>query len=136
MKLIIYVRNNPKNVCIRGGGTPLRVIRIKNADLPNGYLAYAQAYEDVVVIDETGNALLAEATAMALQLPAKSDNTTQTLDFQIDNVSGRALGYVKMIETGGQPIEVALLTYAPNDFSQPAEQVQTIRHRQLLRITL
>lgn len=30
-----------------GGGTPLRVIRIKNADLPNGYLAYAQAYEDV-----------------------------------------------------------------------------------------
>lgn len=49
-----------------GGGTPLRVIRIKNTDLPNGYLAYAQAYEDVVVIDETGNALMAEATAMAL----------------------------------------------------------------------
>lgn len=106
-----------------GGGTPLRVIRIKNADLPNGYLAYAQAYEDVVVIDETGTALMAEATAMALQLPAKSDNTTQTLDFQIDNVSGRALGYVKRIETGGHPIEVSLLTYSPNDFSQPAEQV-------------
>lgn len=112
-----------KKMYASGGGTPLRVIRIKNADLPNGYLAYAQAYEDVVVIDETGTALMAEATAMALQLPAKSDNTTQTLDFQIDNVSGRALGYVKMIETGGQPIEVSLLTYAPNDFSYPAEQV-------------
>lgn len=97
--------------------------------MPNGYLAYAQAYEDVVVIDETGNALLAEATAMALQLPAKSDNTTQTLDFQIDNVSGRALGYVKIIETGGQPIEVVLLTYAPNDFSQPAEQVLVMGHQ-------
>lgn len=112
-----------------GGGTPLRVIRIKNANLPNGYLTYVQAYEDVVVIDETGNALPAEATAMALQLPAKSDNTTQTLDFQIDNVSGRALGYVKMIETGGQPIEVALLTYAPNDFGQPAEQVLVMGHQ-------
>lgn len=111
-----------KKMYASGGGTPLRVIRITNASLPNGYLAYAQGYDDVVVIDETGTALMAEATAMAIQLPAKSDNTTQTLDFQIDNVSGRALGYVKLIETGGLPIEVTLLTYAPDDFSSPAEQ--------------
>lgn len=104
-----------------GGDAPLFIVQIKNESLPNGSLCYAYSNQDLTVISETGATLNAEGTRMAISLPERADKSYQTMQIQIDNVSGLAFGHMMAVRSGRKKVTVILRKYLPEDLSKPAE---------------
>lgn len=78
--------------------------------------------EDLIATTENDETLTFERGAFALNLPSKAVKGRQDLQFQVDNVSGRALGIVlDIIEAGGEATAIYRL-YLDSDLSAPAER--------------
>lgn len=78
-------------------------------------------YEDIAATVETGAAFTFEASAFAFSLPRKDDSATQTLNFAIQNVTGRAQRNITQAINDGADINVIYRTYLYPDLSAPAE---------------
>lgn len=78
-------------------------------------------YEDITATVETGAVFTFEASAFAFSLPRKDDSATQTLNFAIQNVTGRAQRNITQAINDGADINVIYRTYLHPDLSAPAE---------------
>lgn len=78
-------------------------------------------YEDIDATAEFGETFLFEASAFAFALPRKDDSATQTLNFAIQNVTGRAQRSIMQAINDGADISVTYRTYLYPDLSEPAE---------------
>lgn len=78
-------------------------------------------YEDHEVTTEEDEAFLFEASAFAFALPRKDDSAAQTLNFAIQNVTGRAQRNITQAINDGADINVIYRTYLHPDLSAPAE---------------
>lgn len=103
---------------------PTKYVQVNTLDIHSAAfpaIRICDQYEDITATVETGDQFLFEASAFAFSLPRKDDSATQTLNFAIQNVTGRAQRYITQAINDGADINVIYRTYLYPDMSEPAE---------------
>lgn len=99
----------------------LHTLEIQNAEFPNGRMLLAQSYEDEVCTLETGETVTFVKSGFGLVEPSKSIRGNMSLQFQLDNVSGEVLYYLKRVINAGTKVPVIYRPYLYSNRSAPAE---------------
>ena len=104
-----------------GGACPIHTLQIINTALPDGFLAFVQGFDDLTATTEAAQVITFAASGIGISLPERNGKALQDLQFQLDNVSGEALGHIRAIIEAGTPTTVIYRVYHPDDLSAPAE---------------
>lgn len=78
-------------------------------------------YENQTCTTEDGRTLTFLASAIAVALPKKNTQGTQTLNFAIDNVTGEAQKLIDKAMDSGERVTLTFRHYVSTDLSEPAE---------------
>lgn len=96
-------------------------LELKHSAFPGGALRVAQGFDDLSLKLETGSTVQFSASGFGVSLPQRSLRGNQDLQFQLDNVTGEALLYLRKALNAGGKVEVIYRVYLDSDHNQPAE---------------
>ncbi|EPP5594126.1 DUF1833 family protein [Vibrio cholerae] len=98
-------------------GEPDAIIRLAEGFYPvNG-----EGEEGVVLGMETGQAAFFRASAFGVSLPGKSVKGKQSLQFQIDNVTGEARRFIDRAMEAGSKVIITYRCYLTSHLAEPAQ---------------
>jgi hypothetical protein len=93
-----------------------------DAAFPNGVMRLVKGFDDEVFgLENAGGDVLYSKSGFAVSLPKKSIRGNQSIQFQLDNVTGEILGYLNAALSGGNRVPVKYRTYLESDRSAPAK---------------
>lgn len=100
----------------------LHTITLEAPSFPDGALRWVQGYEDEEMgLENNGGTVLYEAVPIGISLPDVGIRGNQTIQFQLDNVTGEAYHYVRLALSAGEKIKCIYRVYLDSDKSAPAE---------------
>jgi hypothetical protein len=98
----------------------IHTLELKSAGF-NGHIRIAQGFDDAVVTLENGGRARFEASGFGVSLPHRAVKGKQDLQFQLDNVTGRAIKEIDSALESGDTISVTYRAYAGSDLSAPGQ---------------
>ncbi|MBE0379170.1 DUF1833 family protein [Pseudoalteromonas prydzensis] len=99
--------------------TPIHTLELKAGSLWE--LRICDGFDNVMAGIEGGEVVLFEASGMGISLPARGVKGRQDLQFQIDNVTGKAVSLVEQANNAGIKIDVIYRVYTTSDLTAPSE---------------
>jgi len=99
----------------------LHTLELSNAEFPNGRFLLAQAYQDYTCGLETGETVTFKKSGFGLVEPKRSITGNLSLQFQLDNISGEELFYLKKVINAGTKVPVIYRPYLISNLTAPAE---------------
>lgn len=101
-------------------------LELPHESFPNGVLRWVQGFSDETLGLESGEQVLFEQMPFGVSLPNKSMRGNQDLQFQLDNVTGEALKYIRAVLNSGTKLPVIYRVYLDSNKSFPAESAITM----------
>lgn len=99
----------------------LHTLELPHVSFPNGVFRWVQGFNDEVLGLEDGEMVTFEQMPFGASLPDRSIRGNQDLQFQIDNVTGEMLGYIRAVLKSGVPLPVIYRPYLESNKASPAE---------------
>lgn len=96
-------------------------LELAHASFPGGVIRWVQGFDDVQLGLENGSMVNFEAMPFGVSLPDKSMRGNQDLQFQLDNVTGEALNYIRAVLKSGVKLPVKYRVYLDSNKAYPAE---------------
>jgi hypothetical protein len=101
-------------------------LELPHESFPGGVLRWVQGFSDETLGLESGEQVLFEQMPFGVSLPNKSMRGNQDLQFQLDNVTGEALKYIRAVLISGKKLPVIYRVYLDSNKSFPAESAITM----------
>ncbi len=101
-------------------------LELPHESFPSGVLRWVQGFSDETLALESGEQVLFEQMPFGVSLPDKSMKGNQDLQFQLDNVTGEALKYIRAVLNSGKKLPVIYRVYLESNKSFPAESAITM----------
>tara|TARA_B110000196_G_scaffold317906_1_gene332067 strand:- start:3243 stop:3734 length:492 start_codon:yes stop_codon:yes gene_type:complete len=101
-------------------------LELPHASFPGGVIRWVQGFSDEELGLENGEQVLFEQMLFGVSLPDKSIRGNQDLQFQLDNVTGEALKYVRAVLASDDKLPVIYRVYLESNKSFPAESAITM----------
>jgi hypothetical protein len=96
-------------------------LELPHESFPNGVIRWVQGFSDETLGLENGEMVLFEQMPFGVSLPDKSIRGNQDLQFQLDNITGDALKYVRAVLDSDEPLPVIYRVYLESNTAAPAE---------------
>lgn len=101
-------------------------LELPHASFPNGVIRWVQGFENETLGLEDTTMVEFDAVPFGVSLPERSMRGNQDLQFQIDNVTGEALGYIRSVLNSGEKLPVIYRVYLESNKAAPAEAAITM----------
>ena len=101
-------------------------LELPHASFPGGVIRWVQGFNDEALGLENTDQVLFSAMPFGVSLPDKSMRGNQDLQFQLDNVTGEALKYIRAVLNSGKKLPVIYRVYLESNKSFPAESAITM----------
>ena len=105
---------------------PYHTLEMPHATFPNGIIRWVQGFNDESLGLESGELVDFKGMPFAVSLPERSMRGNQELQFQLDNVTGEALQYVRAVLKSGKKLPMTYRTYLESNRSSPSETAITM----------
>jgi hypothetical protein len=86
-----------------------------------GQMYLCQGFDDLELTLENGEKVTFTACGLGLSLPKRGMKSRQSLQFQIDNVTGEAKRRIKDAREDGNPVYCTYRVYTKSDLTEPAD---------------
>jgi hypothetical protein len=96
-------------------------LEMPHASFPNGVIRWVQGFNDEILGLENGSMVTFEAMPFGVSLPDRSMRGNQDLQFQMDNVTGEALGLIRAVLKSGEKLPVIYRPYLESNKASPAQ---------------
>lgn len=96
-------------------------LELPHASFPGGVIRWVQGFNDETLGLENSEMVLFSAMPFGVSLPDKSMRGNQDLQFQLDNVTGEALKYIRDVLASGEKLPVIYRVYLESSKTVPAQ---------------
>lgn len=96
-------------------------LELPHPTFPGGVFRWVQGFEDEMLGLENGSVVKFEQMPFGASLPDRSIRGNQDLQFQLDNVTGEVLGYVRAVLKSGEKLPVIYRPYLSSNKGYPAQ---------------
>lgn len=96
-------------------------LELLHPSFPAGVIRWVQGFDNEVLGLEDSSMVEFEAMPFGVSLPDRSMRGNQDLQFQLDNVTGEALQYIRGVLKTGEKLQVVYRVYLGSNKAFPAE---------------
>tara|TARA_B110001454_G_scaffold54930_2_gene53741 strand:+ start:31996 stop:32487 length:492 start_codon:yes stop_codon:yes gene_type:complete len=96
-------------------------LELPHPTFPNGVFRWVQGFDDELLGLEDGSIVTFEQMPFGVSLPDCSMRGNQDLQFQLDNVTGEVLGYIRSVLNSGEKLPVIYRPYLSSNKAAPEE---------------
>lgn len=101
-------------------------LELPHSTFPNGVIRWVQGFNNETLGLEDSTMVEFEQMPFGVSLPDKSMKGNQDLQFQLDNVTGDALKYIRAVLKSGEKLPVIYRVYLESNKAYPAESAITM----------
>ena len=101
-------------------------LELAHSTFPNGVVRWVQGFSDETLGLEDSTMVEFEQMPFGVSLPDRSMKGNQDLQFQLDNVTGDALKYIRAVLKSGEKLPVIYRVYLDSNKAFPAESAITM----------
>lgn len=94
-------------------------LELSHASFPGGFYRWVLGYESAELGLESGQVVTFEGAPLGVSLPSRGGAGNQHLQFQLDNVTGKALNEVSAVIDAGEKLPVVYRVYRDSNKSSP-----------------